>query len=185
MLLGDLTKRCEATASGVGKQNVEASFLVFNGGVDAIEVCKVGDVTADASNVAFNEFHGGVEFGFPVPLLPTIAVCIVRRVALMPTRRFVGSSSTIRKPSTVSWKFPFFARLRRPWNQFQIEITRCSMNCIIGASIRGERTKTVTSGQGRTAGNSKIQQVARGFRERKGVDTNLAGNQKFVMSTSR
>ena len=48
MLLGDLTKWREATASGVGKQNVEATLLCFNGGVDAIEVRKVGDVTADA-----------------------------------------------------------------------------------------------------------------------------------------
>src|SRR5580658_4481995 len=63
MLLGDLTKGREAAASGVGKQDVETALLVLNGGVDAIEVCKVGDIAADAGNVMFNEFHGGVEFG--------------------------------------------------------------------------------------------------------------------------
>jgi len=63
MLLGDLAKGREATASSVGNENVEATLLAFNGGIDTVEVCKVGDVTADASNVASNEFHGSVEFG--------------------------------------------------------------------------------------------------------------------------
>src|SRR4029077_1557782 len=63
MLLGNLTKRREAAASGVGKENVEATLLAFNGGIDTVKVCKIGDVTADASNVVSNEFHGSVEFG--------------------------------------------------------------------------------------------------------------------------
>src|ERR1035438_4138426 len=63
MLLGDLTKGREATASRVGKENVEATLLALHGGIDTIEVCKVGDVTADASNVESNEFYGSVEFG--------------------------------------------------------------------------------------------------------------------------
>ena len=63
MLLGDLTKGREGTASGVGKENVEATLLAFNGGIDTVEVGKVGDVTANASNVASNQFHGSVEFG--------------------------------------------------------------------------------------------------------------------------
>ena len=64
MLLGDLAKRHKATASGIGKENVEATLLAFNGiGIDTVEVCKVGNVTANASNVASNEFHGSVKFG--------------------------------------------------------------------------------------------------------------------------
>src|SRR5208282_417834 len=43
--------------------NVEATLRAFNGGIDAVEVCKIGNVAADASNVAANEFHGSVEFG--------------------------------------------------------------------------------------------------------------------------
>ena len=63
MVLGDLTKGREATASGVGKQNVEAAHLAFNGDLDAIKVCKAGNVAADASNVVFNDFHCDFEFG--------------------------------------------------------------------------------------------------------------------------
>ena len=112
MLLGDLTKGREATSSGVGKENVEPTLLAFNGGIDTVEVCKVGDVTADASNVAFNEFHGGVEFGLaaasdedirafghkplavarPMPLLPPVTRAIFPESlsVLMTLATFVG-----------------------------------------------------------------------------------------------
>ena len=48
---GDGAERCEFADAGVGEENVDAAFLLLDGGVEAIEIGEIGDVALDGGDV--------------------------------------------------------------------------------------------------------------------------------------
>src|ERR1700733_12637448 len=62
MLFGDGTKRNKFAHAGVGENNIDLALLLSDGLVKTVKVCRFGNVSLHASNVAPDRLHGLVEF---------------------------------------------------------------------------------------------------------------------------
>jgi hypothetical protein len=63
MGFGDRAERSEFAAAGVGEKNVDAAFLLLDGGVEAVQVGEIGNVALDGGDIFADEIDGGVKFG--------------------------------------------------------------------------------------------------------------------------
>ena len=54
----------ELAAAGVGEEDVEAAFLLLNGGEELVEIRKVRDIALDAECIRSEFLHGGIELRF-------------------------------------------------------------------------------------------------------------------------
>src|SRR5271154_2038777 len=62
MLFGDGSEGNKFANASVSKNNIESPLHLGNGFVKTIKVCKFGDVTLNARDIAANGLHGLVEF---------------------------------------------------------------------------------------------------------------------------
>jgi hypothetical protein len=62
---GDRAEGREIAETGVGEENVDAAFLLFDGGVETIEIGEICDVALDGGDVFADLLYGGVQFGLP------------------------------------------------------------------------------------------------------------------------
>jgi hypothetical protein len=57
---GDRSEGSEFAEACVGEEDVDAAFLLFDGGVEAIQIGEICDIALDGGDVFADSFHGGV-----------------------------------------------------------------------------------------------------------------------------
>ena len=62
MGFGDLPERRELAEAGVGKEDIDAAFLLLNRRVQPVKICQIRYVTLNTGDVFFDLFHRGIEF---------------------------------------------------------------------------------------------------------------------------